>query len=85
MTLNKNNDEILELSQKNIRQDMLLFKEEVLKDIKNVQKVFSVKFAKMEDLLKEQINLYESKVNSFAARRGRPKHRHGDQRYYRIR
>ncbi len=68
MTLNKNNDEILELSQKNIRQDMLLFKEEVLKDIKNVQKVFSVKFAKMEDLLKEQINLYESKVNSFDQR-----------------
>ena len=68
MTSNKNDNEILGISQKNIRQDILLFKEEVLKDIKVVQKDFSNKFEKMEDLVKEQISIYESKVNSFEHR-----------------
>ncbi len=65
MSSNKNEDEIVGLSHKNIRQDILLFKEEVLKDIKVVQKEFSNKFDKMEDLLKDQILSYESKVNFF--------------------
>ena len=65
MTSIKNDDEIVKLSQKNLRQDILLFKEEVLKDIKMVQRDFSNKFNKMEDILKEQINLYESKVGVF--------------------
>ena len=64
MTSNKNDDEIVKFSQKNLRQDILLFKEEVLKDIKTVQRDFSNKFNKMEDILKEQINIYESKVGS---------------------
>ena len=68
MTSNKNDDEIFGISQKNMRQDILLFKEEVLKDIKTVQKQFSNKFAKMEDLLKNQINIYETKVNTFEQR-----------------
>ena len=68
MTSNKNEDEIFGISQKNMRQDILLFKEEVLKDIKTVQKQFSNKFAQMEDLLKEQINKYETKVNTFEIR-----------------
>ena len=68
MTSNKNDDEILGISPKNIRQDILLFKEDVLKDIKRVQKEFSNKFGKMEDLIKEQMNIYDSKVNSFEHR-----------------
>ena len=68
MTSNKNDDEILGISQKNIRQDILIFKEDVLKDIKIVQKDFSSKFDKMEDLIKEQMSIYESKVNSFEHR-----------------
>ena len=68
MTSNKNDDEILGISQKNIRQDILLFKEDVLKDIKTVQKDFSNKFNQMEDLIKEQMSIYESKVNSFEHR-----------------
>ena len=68
MTSNKNDDEILAISQKNLRQDILLFKEEVLKDIKMVQREFSNKFSKMEELLKDQINIYESKVGSFEQR-----------------
>ena len=68
MSSNKNDDEIFGISQKNIRQDILLFKEEVLKDIKIVQKEFSNKFSKMQDLLKDQINIYESKVNTFEQR-----------------
>jgi hypothetical protein len=53
------------ISNKNIRQDMLLFKEEILKDLKIVKKELSYKFAQMEDLLKEQISIFESKINGF--------------------
>ena len=67
MTSNKN-EELLGMPQKNIRQEILLFKEEVLKDIKVVQKEFSNKFSKMEDILKEQILAYELKVSNFEER-----------------
>ena len=68
MTTNKNDDEILAISQKNLRQDFILFKEQVLKDIKTVQREFSNKFSNMEDLIKDQINIYESKVGIFEQR-----------------
>lgn len=70
MSSNKNDNELLGfgLSPKAIRQDLILFKEEVLKDIKVVQKEFANKFGRMEDILKEQINVYESKVNNFEQR-----------------
>ena len=65
MTSNKNENEILSITNKNIRQDLLHFKEEVLKDIKMVQREFSNKFIGLENTLKEQITIYESKVSSF--------------------
>ena len=65
MTSNKNEDEILGLSNKNIRKEILLFKEEVLKDMKVVKKEFENKFNNLENELKEQINLYEIKVSTF--------------------
>ena len=68
MASSKNVDEILTLSPMAIRQDILLFKEEVLKDIKVVTREFSMKFSKMEDLLKEQIKAYENKVTTFEQR-----------------
>jgi len=68
MASNQKGDEILSLSPMAIRQDILLFKEEVLKDIKVVTREFSVKFTKMEDLLKEQIKAYENKVSNFEQR-----------------
>ena len=68
MASNEKVDEILSLSPMAIRQDILLFKEEVLKDIRVATKEFSIKFTKMEDLLKEQINAYENKVINFEQR-----------------
>ena len=68
MTSNKNEDEIVSISNKNIRQDLLHFKEEVLKDLKVVQREFANKFNGLENILKEQINIYESKVSSFEYR-----------------
>ena len=68
MASNQKVDEILSLSPMAIRQDILLFKEEVLKDIRVATKEFSIKFTKMEDLLKEQINAYENKVINFEQR-----------------
>ena len=68
MASNQKVDEILSLSPMAIRQDILLFKEEVLKDIKVVTRDFSIKFTKMEDLLKDQIKAYENKVVNFEQR-----------------
>jgi len=70
MSSNKNDNELigLGLTPKALRQDLILFKEEVLKDIKSVQKEFTYKFSKMEETLKSQINIYESKVNNFEQR-----------------
>ena len=68
MTTNKNDNEVFGITQKSIRQDILLFKEEVLKDVKVAQREFANKFTKMEDILKEQINIYESKINTFEHR-----------------
>ena len=70
MSSNKNDNELigLGLTPKAIRQDLILFKEEVLKDIKDVQKEFTNKFGKIEETLKKQINIYESKVNNFEYR-----------------
>ena len=48
MTSNKNEDEIVGLSNKNIRKEILLFKEEILKDIKGIQKEFSNKFNNLD-------------------------------------
>ena len=68
MASNKKEDEILGISQRNIRQDILIFKEEVLKDIKNVQKDFSNKFNTLENAIKDQISIYELKVKNFEQR-----------------
>ena len=70
MSSNKNDNELigLGLTPKALRQDLILFKEEVLTDIKSVQKEFTNKFSKMEETLKSQINIYESKVNNFEQR-----------------
>jgi seryl-tRNA synthetase len=70
MSSNKNDNEFigLGLTPKALRQDLILFKEEVLEDIKTVQKEFTNKFGKMEETLKNQINIYESKVNNFEQR-----------------
>ena len=68
MNTNKNDNEVFGITQKSIRQDILLFKEEVLKDVKVAQREFANKFTKMEDILKEQINIYESKINTFEHR-----------------
>ena len=70
MSSNKDDNEflLLGLTPKALRQDLILFKEEVLKDIKVVQKEFANKFDKMEEALKLQIKVYESKVNNFEQR-----------------
>ena len=70
MSSNKNDNELagLGLTPKGLRQDLILFKEEVLKDIKVFQKEFTYKFNKMEETLKTQINVYESKVSNFEQR-----------------
>ena len=59
------NDPILELNNKNMKNDILYFKNETLKDIKEVQKKMFDKYATLDNDIKEKIELYEKKINSY--------------------
>ena len=64
MTSNKNDDEIFGISQKNMRQDILLFKEEVLKDIKSsIAKITTKHDLEKDDFLQKFLKT-ESKIET---------------------
>ena len=49
----------------NIKMDMVRFKDDILKDIRSVQTSLDNKYLKADELLKERINHFELKINSF--------------------
>ena len=53
------------MSQKNIKFEMLHFKDEVLKDMKNMQKNIAEKFELSNSLLKEKLESYDKKLNLY--------------------
>ena len=59
------NDPILELNNKNMKNDILYFKNETLKDIKEVQKKMFDKYATLDNDIKDKFELYEKKINSY--------------------
>ena len=59
------NDPILELNNKNMKNDILYFKNETLKDIKEVQKKMLDKYATLDNDIKDKFELYEKKINSY--------------------
>ena len=64
--MNENkNDSILGLSPKNIKMDLLLFKDDILKDIRNIQKSLDSKYLKAEENLTSKITKFESKISIF--------------------
>ena len=52
-------------SQKSIKMDILIFKDDILKDMRNIQKSFDLKYMRAEDNLKVKISSFESKINLF--------------------
>ena len=65
---NKNeskNDPILNISTKNMKDDILLFKNEALKDFKEAQKKVSQKYNNLDLEIKEKLNSYESRIKVY--------------------
>ena len=60
-----NKEEPFALNQKNLKNDILHFKNEMLKDIKNIQKTIVEKFDISNNVLKEKIELYDRKMQAF--------------------
>ena len=67
--MNNNNDEkndpIFGLSTKNMKNDILLFKDETLKDFKEAQKKISEKYKNLDFEIKEKLNSYENRITIY--------------------
>ena len=70
--MNNNNDEkndpIFGLSPKNMKNDILLFKNETLKDFKEVQKKISEKYKNLDFEIKEKLNSYENRITIYESK-----------------
>ena len=58
--------EIPGLSPASIKMDLLHFKDEILKDIRTVQLTLDDKYLKVDDFIKERLEHFELKINSFS-------------------
>ena len=65
MTSKEGNDPILSVNSKNIKNDILLFKNETLKDIKDAQKKMSEKYQILDFEIKEKLELYEQRITTY--------------------
>ena len=61
----KNRNDPFALNPKNIKMDLMLFKNDILKDIKSMQKNFSDKFNISNNVLKEKLESYDSKLKLY--------------------
>ena len=52
-------------SPQSIKMDILYFKDDILKDMRSIQKSLDSKYMKAEDNLNLKINSFESKINLF--------------------
>ena len=61
-----NNDtKILGLTPSNIKMDLLRFKDDILKDLRIVQKSLDQKYSRVDDYLKERLNKFDLKISAF--------------------
>ena len=63
--MNNENESPFSMNQKNIKADILHFKDDVLKDMKNMQKIIAEKFEMTNNLLKEKLESYDKKINLY--------------------
>ena len=63
--MSNENEEPFALNQKNIKNGMLHFKNEMLKDLKNMQKTITEKFDISNSVLKDKLESYDRKLNLF--------------------
>ena len=56
---------VLSLTSKNVKNDLLIFKDEALKDFKEAQKKISEKYKKLDFEVREKLDLYERRINVY--------------------
>ena len=61
----RNREDILSISQKTIKNDILHFKDDILKDLKTIQKNISEKFDMSNSLIKEKLEAYDRKMELY--------------------
>ena len=66
------NDPIIIPNINSIKKDLLLLKEEALKDFTEIQKKVSDKYSKLDELITGKIYDYEKRLNSFGDSRPNP-------------
>lgn len=64
--MNENkNESIPGLSPQNIKKDIVMFKEDILRDMKGIQRSLDDKYLKTEDNLVSRLNIFENKIKAF--------------------
>ena len=63
--MSENKNEIPGISPSSIKMDLVRFKNEILKDMRNIQLSLDDKYLKADDFLKERITQFELKINTF--------------------
>ena len=58
-------DPIMDLKAKSMKNDILLFKNEVLKDLKEAQKKMFEKYSNLDDNIKTKFESYENRINAY--------------------
>ena len=56
---------VLSLTSKNVKNDLLIFKDEALKDFKEAQKKISEKYKKLDFEVREKLDSYERRINVY--------------------
>ena len=65
MTSKESNDPILGLNSKNIKNDILMFKNEALKDFKDAQRKISERYQGLDLEIKEKLEAYETRITTY--------------------
>jgi hypothetical protein len=65
MTENRRNSGVPGTSQNSIKMDLLMFKDDILKDFRTIQISLDEKYAKADEYLSEKINKFDLKIKSF--------------------
>lgn len=64
--MSETKEEPFVVNQKNLKNDMIHFKDDVLKDMKNLQRDMTEKFDMTNNLIKEKFDSYDRKFNLYS-------------------
>jgi hypothetical protein len=63
--MNNKNEDVPGASHQSIKMDLLMFKDEILKDMRSIQRTLDAKYIKVGDNISSKISTFESKISIF--------------------